>query len=134
MKKFLFLISMFLSLGAICACSSAEDDPIQKEVLPDGWSQGPDGIFTLKVVDEESVVNTYKSLLGAIIVSSPNNLKPPVETSLFSQNRKIMFEATDIPMDERGIGCTFQAKIVGYYQISDPYETVVLICKIRKLR
>ena len=133
MKKFLFFLSMLFSLGAISACSSAEDESIQEEVLPEGWSQGPDGIFTLKIVDEESVANTYKTLLGAIIVTSPNNLTPPIETSLFSKNRKIMFESTDIPIDERGIGCSFQAKIVGYNQISDPYETIVLICKIRKL-
>lgn len=133
MKKFLFFLCILLSLGAISACSSAEDNSIQKEVLPEGWSLGPDGIFTLKIVDEESVANTYKTLLGAIIVTSPNDLTPPIETSLFSKNRKIMFESTDIPIDEREIGYTFQARILGYYQISDPYETIVIICKIRKL-
>lgn len=126
------MMSILLAVGSI-GCSREEENDLPK-VLPneslEGWLKGPNVSFTLKIVREMPIVNA-EALLKAVIVTSSDDMTSSDEKWLFHQGREILFQSTDIPTVDREIGRTFEAKIMDYYRISDPYEHIYIFCRIK---
>ena len=137
MKKS-FLLWVFALLIIISAGCSSEEGNNLPEVFPfvsldespEGWLKGPNGFFTLEIVREMPIVNA-EALLKAVIVTSSDDMTSSDENWLFHQGREIVFQPTDIPIEDRKIGRTFEAEIKDYYRISDPYEQIYIFCRIK---
>ena len=115
---------------SITGCSSDTDkDNIEEK--PE-WLAGPDGSFKIEIVNKSPVVNADSLFLANIVLPS-EEMTSPVEQSLFSQGKNILFELTDIPEKDRKIGCTLEVKIMSYYQIYNSYGNVFVFCRIKKL-
>ncbi len=130
MKKIVSLLGVLLSLGMFCACSS--DDEFNNEDLPEGWNRGPKGSFTLKITGKELVANSG-ILLSAVVLKPSDEISSSYEQWLLCKGREIQFESTDISEEDRIIGNIIEAKIVGWYRIIDPYERIIIICRIKKV-
>ena len=70
-------------------------------------------------------------MLEAYIETAPVDMES-TEKSLLCQGRKVQFNATDIPMNDRNIGNTFCAKITAYYQVPYPYWNIIIFCQVKK--
>ena len=126
MKRTIIFFSLLLTMGLFSGCG---DDDVSD--VPEGWAKGPNGSFTLKVVSANSDFVGYFSMLEASIESTPDDLTATEKNFLY-QGRKIEFNPTDIPGSDRKVGSTFNARITAYYQESDSYERVHIVCQIKK--
>jgi hypothetical protein len=136
-KNFLIVMGLF-SLMSFISCSNddkldvpdatttdKDDSTVQDEIIPEGWEKGPEGIFTLEIVRDDS--DPYGEWYGAAIIKTPD------DKSLFYCDRVVEIKKTDIPQEDWEIGKRIDVYILSYYLVPSPYLSTVILCRIKKL-
>ena len=138
MKNIFLIVMGLFSLMSFISCSNddkldvpdatttdKDDSTVQDEIIPEGWEKGPEGIFTLEIVRDDS--DPYGEWYGAAIIKTPNN------QSLFYYDRVVEIKKTDIPQEDWEIGKRIDVYILSYYLVPSPYWSYVIQCRIKKL-